>query len=217
MAGRAGAARPPRAGRGRHARQDHHHLDARLDAGIGRPAARLPGGWRAAELRRVGAAGPGQVLRHRSRRVRHRLLRQAQQVRALPAAHGDPEQPGTGPRRHLSGPGRHRDAVPPPGAHRAGLGPAGGERARRGAAARAGARLLERGAALRHAQGGTGRLARARRAACLRRAARQPEDRPRRLAAAGRAQPAQRAGRHRRGRTRGRGGRGGRLRHWPAS
>ena len=121
----------------------------------------------------------------------------------------DPEQPGARPRRHLPRPGRHRDAVPPPGAHRAGQRPAGGQRARRGAAARAGARLLERGAALRHAQGRTRRPARARRAACLRRAARQPEDRPRRLAAARRAQPAERAGGHRRGRTRGRGARGG--------
>ena len=66
------------------------------------------------------------------------------------------------------------------------------------------ARLLERGAALRRAQGGARRPARARRAACLRRAARQPEDRPRRLAAAGRAQPAQRAGGDRRGRACGR-------------
>ena len=121
VAGRARAAGPPCAGRGRHARQDHHHLDAGLDAGAGRPAAGLPGGRRAAELRRLGAAGPaGKHLRHRGRRVRHRLLRQAQQVRALPAAHRDPEQPRVRPRRHLPRPGRDRDAVPPPGAHRAG-------------------------------------------------------------------------------------------------
>jgi hypothetical protein len=65
------------------------------------------------------SAAPGRtaLLRDRGRRVRHRLLRQAQQVRALPAAHGHPEQPRVRPRRHLSRPGRHRDAVPPPGAH----------------------------------------------------------------------------------------------------
>ncbi len=59
------------------------------------------------------------VLRHRGRRVRHRLLRQALQVRPLPAAHGDPQQPRVRPRRHLPRPGRDRDAVPPSGAHRA--------------------------------------------------------------------------------------------------
>ena len=55
-------------------------------------------------------AGRRPMLRDRGRRVRHRVLRQAQQVRALPAAHGDPEQPRDGPRRHLSRPGGHRNA-----------------------------------------------------------------------------------------------------------
>ena len=68
--------------------------------------------------------------------------------------------------------------VPPPRAHRAGAAGRLVVNAReRGAAARARARLLERGGALRRAQGGARRAARARRAACLRRAARQPEDR----------------------------------------
>jgi UDP-N-acetylmuramate: L-alanyl-gamma-D-glutamyl-meso-diaminopimelate ligase len=49
--------RPPRAGRGRHARQDDDDLDAGLDPRIGRPGAGFPGRWRADELRRVGAAG----------------------------------------------------------------------------------------------------------------------------------------------------------------
>jgi Mrp family chromosome partitioning ATPase len=42
-----------------------------------------------------------QGFRDRSRRIRHRLLRQAQQVRALPPAHRGAEQPGVRPRRHL--------------------------------------------------------------------------------------------------------------------
>jgi UDP-N-acetylmuramyl pentapeptide synthase len=41
------------------------------------------------------------AVRDRGRRVRHRVLRQAQQVRALPPAHGRAEQPGVRPRRHL--------------------------------------------------------------------------------------------------------------------
>jgi UDP-N-acetylmuramate-alanine ligase len=71
------------------------------------PGTRLPGGRRAAELRGIGPpgrAGPGAgstPFRHRGRRVRHRLLRQAQQVRALPPAHGGAEQPGVRSRRHL--------------------------------------------------------------------------------------------------------------------
>jgi hypothetical protein len=44
VAGRARAAGPPRAGRGRHARQDHHHLHAGLDPGARGAPARLPGG-----------------------------------------------------------------------------------------------------------------------------------------------------------------------------
>ena len=54
------------------------------------------------------------VLRHRGRRVRHRVLRQALEVRPLPAAHGDPQQPRVRPRRHLPRPRGDRDAVPPP-------------------------------------------------------------------------------------------------------
>ena len=47
------------------------------------------------------AARCAQILRHRSRRVRHRVLRQAREVRALPAAHRDPQQPRIRSRRHL--------------------------------------------------------------------------------------------------------------------
>ena len=59
------------------------------------------------------------LLRDRGRRVRHRVLRQALEVRLVPAAHRDPQQPRVRPRRHLSRPRGDRDAVPPPGAHRA--------------------------------------------------------------------------------------------------
>ena len=44
------------------------------------------------------------------------------QVRALPAAGRDPQQPRVRPRRHLPGPGRDPAPVPPPGAHRAARG-----------------------------------------------------------------------------------------------
>ncbi len=69
------------------------------------------------ELRRLGATHRQRVLRHRGRRVRHRVLRQALEVRPLPAAHGDPQQPRVRSRRHLSRSRRDRDAVPPPRAH----------------------------------------------------------------------------------------------------
>ena len=68
---------------------------------------------------RLGAS-PSVAVRDRGRRVRHRLLRQAQQVRPLPAAHGDPQQPRVRPRRHLRRPGRDRAPVPSPRAHGAG-------------------------------------------------------------------------------------------------
>ena len=119
MAARPRAAGTLGAGRGGHARQDHHDLDAGVDPRRRGPRARLPDRRRAAELRRLGAADRQRVLRDRGRRIRHRLLRQALEVRPLPAAHGDPEQPRIRPRRHLSRPRGDRDAVPPSGAHRA--------------------------------------------------------------------------------------------------
>jgi UDP-N-acetylmuramate: L-alanyl-gamma-D-glutamyl-meso-diaminopimelate ligase len=87
-----------------------------------RPPARLPGGRRAGRFRRLGPARHGPAVRDRGRRIRHGVLRQAQQVRPLPPAHRDPEQPGVRPRRHLRRPRRDRAPVPPPGAHRAGVG-----------------------------------------------------------------------------------------------
>ena len=58
VAGRARAARPPRAGGRRHARQDHHHLDAGLDPRAARACE--PGflvGGVPLQLRRLGAPG----------------------------------------------------------------------------------------------------------------------------------------------------------------
>ena len=67
---------------------------ARLQSGI-------PDRRRAARFRRLGAAHRQRVLRDRGRRVRHGVLRQALEVRPLPAAHGDTQQSRIRPRRHL--------------------------------------------------------------------------------------------------------------------
>ena len=96
---------PPRCWRG-------SSSDAELDPG-------LPDRRRAGRFRRLGAPDRQPVLRDRGGRVRHRVLRQALEVRPLPAAHRDPQQPRVRPRRHLSRSGGDRDAVPSSGAHRA--------------------------------------------------------------------------------------------------
>ena len=111
VAGRARAAGPACAGGGRHPRQDHHHLDAGLDPRERRPATGLSGRRGAAQFRRFGPAGPRPALRDRGRRIRHRVFRQAQQIRALPAANGDLEQPRVRSCRHLPGSGSHRTAI----------------------------------------------------------------------------------------------------------
>ena len=108
----------------RHARQDDDDVDARVDPRARRTRSRLPDRRRAAEFRHVGAAGRQRVLRHRGRRIRHRVLRQALEVRPLPAAHGDPQQSRIRSRRHLPRPRRDRDAVPPPRPHGAAVGAA---------------------------------------------------------------------------------------------
>ncbi len=77
------------------------------------------------------------------------FLRQALQVRPLSAAHRDAQQPRIRPRRHLSGPGGDRDTIPPSGAHGAAPRPVDRQWRRAEPAARARARLLERGRALR--------------------------------------------------------------------
>ena len=121
VARRADPRRPPRPRRRRHARQDRHDVDARLDPRAGRSSSPgfLVGGvpLNFGVSARLGAAGG--AVRDRGRRVRHRLLRQAQQVRPLPAAHRDPQQPRVRPRRHLRRPRRDRAPVPSPRPHRA--------------------------------------------------------------------------------------------------
>ena len=101
----------------RHARQDDDEQPARVDSRARGPCARLPDRRRAARFRRERAARRRPALRHRGRRVRHRVLRQARQVRPLPAAHRDPQQPRARPRRHLSGRGLDPEAVSPAAAH----------------------------------------------------------------------------------------------------
>ena len=132
MAGaqRAAGRRALGARRGRHARQDDDQQPARVDPRARGPRSRVPGRRRAARLRRQRAARRGPALRDRGRRVRHRVLRQARQVRPLPAAHRDPEQPRARPRRHLPGRGVDPEAVPPAAAHGAGQRPAGRQRRR---------------------------------------------------------------------------------------
>ena len=104
---------------------------------------------------RFGAPDRQRVLRDRGRRIRHGVLRQALEVRPLPAAHGDPQQSRIRPRRHLSRPSRDRDAVPSSRAHGSRQRPHHRQRRRGERRARAGARLLERSRALR--PGGRGR------------------------------------------------------------
>jgi hypothetical protein len=128
VAGRERAARARHHRGCRHPRQDHHHQHPDLSAAGGRARAGLPGGRRCGGFRGVGAAWPGARIRGGGRRVRHRVLRQAQQVRALPAAGGDPQQPGVRPRGHLRRRGRDPAPVPPPGADRAAARTAAGQR-----------------------------------------------------------------------------------------
>ncbi len=92
--------------------------------------------------------GARQALRRRGGRVRHGVLRQAREVRALPAAHGDPQQPRARPRRHLPGRRLDPEAVPPAVAHGAVERPPGRQRGRPqpGRGARDG--LLDAGRAL---------------------------------------------------------------------
>ena len=120
MAGRAGAQGQARARGGGHPRQDHDLEHAGLDPGACGPRARIPDRRRAEQFRCDRAAWRiGRVLRDRGRRVRHGVLRQAREVRALPAAHRDPQQSGIRSRRHLSGRCLDPPAIQPVAAHRA--------------------------------------------------------------------------------------------------
>ena len=74
--------------------------------------------------------GARPAFRRRGRRIRHGVLRQARQVRALPAAHRGAQQSRARPRRHLSGRRLDPMAVPPAAAHGAAQWPGGRQRRR---------------------------------------------------------------------------------------
>ena len=103
--------------------------------------ARIPDRRRAVDFRRFRAPDRQRLLRDRGRRIRHGVLRQALEVRPLPAAHRGPQQSRIRSRRHLPRPGRDRDAVPPSRAHR--FRPRAGSSST--AAKRASQRVLARG------------------------------------------------------------------------
>ena len=101
---------PARTARRRRRRCSHGFSSMQDCAGI-------PDRRRAGRLPRLRAVDRQRVLRDRGRRIRHGVLRQALEVRPLPAAHGDPQQPRIRSRRHFSGSGGDRNAVPPSRAH----------------------------------------------------------------------------------------------------
>ena len=128
-------------GRG-NTRQDDDGIDAGVDPRARGTRSGIPDRRRAARLRHLGASHRQRVLRDRRRRVRHGVLRQALEVRPLPAAHGDSQQSRIRSRRHLRRPGGDRDAVPPLRAHGATLRKARRERRGGKPRPRARARLL---------------------------------------------------------------------------
>ncbi len=137
------------AGDRRNAREDDDDRDAVLDPRRREVEPGVPDRRRADGLSRLRAAHRQRILRHRGGRVRHRLLRQAIEVRALPSAHRHLQQSRIRPRGHLPGPCGDRDAVPPSRAHDSAA--RTHRRQRRGQCncARARTRRLERGRALR--------------------------------------------------------------------
>ena len=115
-AGAAEGVLPPRqalAGGHRHARQDHHDLAAGLGLRAQRAEPQLPHRRHPEQPRPGRAVHRQRMVHHRGRRIRHRLLRQAQQVRPLPARGGHHQQPRVRPRRHLREPGGHPDRLQP--------------------------------------------------------------------------------------------------------
>ena len=111
------AARQMGACRGGNPRQDDDRVDPGVDAGIRRPQSRLSHWRRTQQLQCLGAADGLSFFRGRGGRIRHRVLRQALQVRSLPAAHRHPQQSRIRPRRHFPGRRSDRNAVPSSGAH----------------------------------------------------------------------------------------------------
>ena len=117
--------------RHRHARQDDHDLAAGLDLRARGPQALVPHRRPAEESAAGLHAAGGPLLDHRGRRVRHRLLRQAQQVPPLPARAGHHQQSRVRPRRYFRQPRRDPEIVLAPRAHRAAQRHGAGQRRRR--------------------------------------------------------------------------------------
>ena len=90
--------------RRRHARQDHHDLAADLGLRAQRPEPELPHRRHPEQPRPGRAVHRQRVVHHRGRRIRHGVLRQAQQVRPLPARGRHHQQPRVRSRRHLREP-----------------------------------------------------------------------------------------------------------------
>ena len=135
-------------GRG-HARQDDDFEHPRLDSRVRRARPGLPDRRRARQFQRHGAPRRRPAFRRRGGRIRHGVLRQARQVRSLPAAHRGAEQPRARPRGHLSGRRVDPVAVPSTAAHGAAQRPGRRERRRRERHARDRHGLLDAGRAVR--------------------------------------------------------------------
>src|SRR6185436_8490193 len=100
--------------RHRHARQNHHHLAPHLGLRIRRQKSELPHRRHTQQFRPGRPLHRQRFLYHRRRRVRHRLLRQTQQVRPLPSRSRHHQQHRVRPRRHLRQSRRHPALLPPP-------------------------------------------------------------------------------------------------------
>ena len=114
-----------------------------MDPRVRGTRARVPDRRRPRELRRDREARRCAVLRDRGGRIRHGVLRQAREVRPLPPAHRDAEQPRIRSRGHLSRRRRDQAAIQPAAAHRARRGTRHRQRARIGISPRPWAGMLD--------------------------------------------------------------------------
>ena len=81
-----------------HSRQNHHYLPCRLCLDRGRGKPRIPCGRSPlGSSFRKRTRGIRCSLRHRGRRIRFRLFRQAKQIHSLSPPHSRAEQPGVRP------------------------------------------------------------------------------------------------------------------------
>ena len=112
-------ARAAQSRRHRHARENHHDLAARLDPERRRAQARLHDRRHPEESRPGRALQRLEVFRDRGRRIRHRVFRQALEVRPLPAGARDREQHRVRSRRYFRRSRRDQAELPPAAQHRA--------------------------------------------------------------------------------------------------